>query len=78
MSEVTTRESPAVFESPRCPRAQSLRRTRPRAGRLLALALVVAVTGGCADEGGDDLSPAEPEAGEEDTEVVPGEGGPVD
>jgi hypothetical protein len=40
--------------------------------------LVVAVMGGCADEGGADLSPVEPEVGEEDTEIVPGEGGPVD
>ena len=37
----------------------------------------LALTGACSDEG-DDLRPSEPEAGEEDTEIVPGEGGPVD
>lgn len=35
------------------------------------------MVGGCSD-GSDDLSPVEPEAGEEDNEVVPGEEGPVD
>ena len=51
------------------------RRTR----RLVALALVcTAVLGACAGEAGEDLSPVEPEAGEQDTEVVPGEEGPVE
>ena len=46
--------------------------------RLAALAIaVVAVTSGCGDEG-DDLAPREPEVGEEDVEIVPGEDGPVD
>ena len=51
-----------------------------RRGRrgLAALAFaVVAMTGGCGDEG-DDLAPSEPEVGEEDVEIVPGEDGPVD
>ncbi|MBW3573744.1 MAG: hypothetical protein KY450_02610 [Actinobacteria bacterium] len=53
---------------------------RPRPWRLglAVLALTgLALTGACSDEG-DDLRPSEPEVGEEDTEVVPGEGGPVD
>ncbi len=60
-----------AFHRPPMPR----RRTR----RLVALALVsTAVFGACAGEAGDDLSPVEPEAGEQDTEVVPGEEGPVE
>jgi hypothetical protein len=33
---------------------------------------------GCSDDGGDDLRPSESEVGERDTEIVPGEGGPVE
>ncbi|HEV2068916.1 MAG TPA: hypothetical protein VGR26_03890 [Acidimicrobiales bacterium] len=52
---------------------------RRRTRRLVALALAsTAVLGACAGEAGDDLSPVEPEAGEHDTEVVPGEEGPVE
>ena len=55
---------------------RSGRRTRTRLG-LVALSVAgLAMVGGCSD--GDDLSPVEPEAGEEDAEVVPGEEGPVD
>lgn len=51
---------------------------RRRTRRLIAFALMsTAVLGACA-EAGDDLSPVEPEAGEHDTEVVPGEEGPVE
>lgn len=39
--------------------------------------VVLALTGACSDGGGD-LSPSEPEVGENDSEVVPGEGGPVE
>lgn len=50
----------------------------PGRRRLVALALAgLAVVGGCGDDS-DDLVPNEPEVGEEDREVVPGEGGPVD
>ncbi|MDP9418790.1 MAG: hypothetical protein M3P53_01300 [Actinomycetota bacterium] len=52
------------------------RRQRRRSVAALAVA-VLAAAGACSD-GGDDLSPPEPEAGEEGTEVVPGEGGPVE
>ncbi len=38
---------------------------------------VLSAAGGCSDDG-DDLAPTESEAGEEDTEIVPGEEGPVD
>lgn len=38
---------------------------------------VVLLAGACSD-GGDDLRADEPEVGEEDAEVVEGEGGPVD
>lgn len=44
---------------------------------VLAFAAVLGVIGACSDEG-DDLAPSEPEVGEEDAEIVPGEGGPVD
>lgn len=44
---------------------------------VLLLLASLTLTVGCAD-GSDDLLPAEPEVGEEDTEIVPGEGGPVD
>ena len=52
---------------------------RPGRRRLtvLALAAVLGVVGACSEEG-DDLAPSEPEVGEEDAEIVPGEGGPVD
>ena len=51
---------------------------RRRTRRLVAFALVsTALLGACAEEA-DDLSPVEPEAGEHDTEVVPGEEGPVE
>ncbi len=33
---------------------------------------------GCSDDGGEDLRPSESEVGERDTEIVPGEGGPVE
>ena len=52
------------------------RRQGRRSLAVFALA-VLAVAGACSDEG-DDLSPSEPEVGENDTEVVPGEEGPVD
>lgn len=46
--------------------------------RLVALSVAgLVMVGGCSDDS-DDLSPVEPEAGEEDSEIVPGEGGPVD
>lgn len=51
---------------------------RPRWRRAAALLLTVSLLGGCGGEGDEDLSPVEPEAGENDTEVVPGEEGPVD
>ncbi|HEV2068854.1 MAG TPA: hypothetical protein VGR26_03580 [Acidimicrobiales bacterium] len=52
---------------------------RRRTRRLVAFALVLtSVLGACAGEASDDLSPVEPEAGEHDTEVVPGEEGPVE
>lgn len=55
--------------------ANGIRRGRRH---LAVLAVAVgAVTGGCGDEG-EDLAPVEPEVGEEDVEIVPGEGGPVD
>ncbi len=38
----------------------------------------LAMAVGCSDHGGEDLVPSEPETGEEDREIVPGEGGPVD
>ncbi len=44
---------------------------------VLAFAAVLGVIGACSEEG-DDLAPSEPEVGEEDAEIVPGEGGPVD
>ncbi len=44
---------------------------------MLALAAVLGVIEACSEEG-DDLAPSEPEVGEEDAEIVPGEGGPVD
>lgn len=51
--------------------------TRTRLG-LVALSVAgLVMVGGCSDDS-DDLSPVEPEVGEEDTEVVPGEEGPVD
>ena len=51
--------------------------TRTRLG-LVALSVAgLVMVGGCSDDN-DDLSPVEPEVGEEDTEVVPGEEGPVD
>lgn len=66
--EPSTRDR--ALHRPHAPR----RRTR----RLVVLALVsTAALGACA-EAGDDLSPVEPEAGEHDTEVVPGEEGPVE
>lgn len=48
--------------------------------RRMAVVLVGALTlvTGCSDGESDDLSPIEPEVGERDTEIVPGEGGPVD
>jgi hypothetical protein len=51
-----------------------------RRHRCLAAVCIVAglTAGACSDDDGGDLSPPEPEAGEEDTEVVPGEGGPVE
>ena len=56
---------------------RSSRWTRRRRG-LVALSMAgLVVVGGCSDDS-DDLSPVEPEVGEEDTEVVPGEEGPVD
>lgn len=46
---------------------------------LVALGVVaLSAAGGCSEDGGGDLSPAESEVGEEDTEIVPGEEGPVD
>ncbi|MDP8953387.1 MAG: hypothetical protein M3N37_00395 [Actinomycetota bacterium] len=51
---------------------------RSRLG-LVALSMAgLAMVVGCSDRGDDDLAPAEPEVGEQDREVVPGEGGPVD
>lgn len=50
----------------------------PRRLRLLLISVAsLTLAVGCTD-GGDDLSPLEPEVGEDDTEIVPGEGGPVD
>lgn len=52
--------------------------TGPVLRRVVVLVLAsLTLTVGCAD-GSDDLSPTEPEVGEEDTEIVPGEEGPVD
>lgn len=47
--------------------------------RRFAVLLIAAalIAGGCSDEG-DDLVPTESERGEDDAEIVPGEGGPVD
>lgn len=73
-----TRRSATVAEGSRDHELHHPRSSRPRRRRLVALALAFAVLGACGGEGSDDLSPGEPEAGEEDTEVVPGEGGPVD
>jgi hypothetical protein len=42
-----------------------------------ALLAVTLLVGGCSD-GGDDLRDEETDVGEDGTEVVPGEGGPVD
>ena len=56
---------------------QSGRWTRTRLGLVAVTVAGLVMVGGCSDDG-DDLSPAEPEAGEEDNEVVPGEEGPVD
>lgn len=70
-TRINAREPSTRVRRPHTPR----RRTR----RLVALALAsTAVLGACAGEAGDDLSPVEPEAGEHDTEVVPGEEGPVE
>ena len=56
---------------------RSGRRARTRSG-LVALSVAgLVMVGGCSDDS-DDLSPVEPEAGEEHNEVVPGEEGPVD
>ena len=47
--------------------------------RLVAFSMAgVAAILGCSDGGDQDLVPSEPEVGEDDREVVPGEGGPVD
>lgn len=47
--------------------------------RLVALSLAgLAGIVGCSDSGDEDLVPSEPEVGEDDREIVPGEGGPVD
>lgn len=51
-------------------------RRLPHRWAAVAIAAVLVSTG-CSDEG-DDLSPAESEVGEGGTEIVPGEGGPVD
>lgn len=65
-------------ERVREPERDDRKRRRPaRALAVLAIAGATLVVG-CADDGGDDLSPIEPEAGEQDTEIVPGEDGPVD
>ena len=45
--------------------------------RPLAILTVLVALAGCSDDDGD-LVPNEPEVGEEDREIVPGEGGPVD
>lgn len=55
-------------------RRRPLLRANRTASALLAAALLL---GACSDDG-DDLRADEPEAGEDDAEVVPGEGGPVD
>ena len=51
-----------------------IRRRRGLASLAIA---VIAMTGGCGNER-EDLAPGEAEVGEEDVEIVPGEGGPVD
>lgn len=53
----------------------SRRLRRCRLGLGTVLISVLLATGACSED--DDLSPTEPEAGEQDNEIVPGEGGPV-
>ncbi len=80
MAETVSGKSAMASElSTRNPALHRPHTPRRRRRRLVALALVsTAVLGACAGEAGEDLSPVEPEAGEHDTEVVPGEEGPVE